>query len=282
MLFSSTTMPLDLQTNSTTGPTTASNRLLSCIRGDAFGSRQSLRWIEGFVRHVLGPEACGGDVRAAAVARWLAGQIGDGALAHTTRRSASRESRDELREAWRDLCEALPKAWLVETPVDSQTSGCRTRCWRCDWRGVVPCAIRPSVEASRHQAPQLDHERLDRALYTLGRRLEAGRRIGAFAALPASPRRRHCFSQTRRPSHGRTPGWAAVAASDQVDGGPGGSLVHRRVAPPVSRTAGYSLSLESEVSDYDGTDGTRPEIAFPTRSGPSWNSRRRSTKPSGW
>lgn len=80
-------------------------RLLTSIPVDVFGSAQSLRWIEGIFRHVLGPDPCGGDVRAVAAARWLAGRIGDGALAHTTRRSALRESRDELRKAWRDLCE---------------------------------------------------------------------------------------------------------------------------------------------------------------------------------
>ena len=94
--------------------------LLHSISGDEFASPQSLRWIKGILRHVLGPDACAEDIRAAAITRWLAGKIGDGALAHTTRRSASREARDELRDAWRHLCEALPKAWLVETLVDSQ------------------------------------------------------------------------------------------------------------------------------------------------------------------
>ena len=148
-------------------------RLLNCIRGDAFGSPQSLRWIEGFVRHVLGPEACGEDIRAAAVARWLAGQIGDGALAHTTRRSASRESRDELREAWRDLCEALPKAWLVETLVDSQPAVAELAAGDVIGEGLFPVPF-GRRRGESPLASQLDQERLDRALYTLGRRLEAG------------------------------------------------------------------------------------------------------------
>ena len=40
-------------------------RLLNCIPGDAFGSPQSVRWIEGFVRHVFGQDACGDDIRSA-------------------------------------------------------------------------------------------------------------------------------------------------------------------------------------------------------------------------
>ena len=150
-------------------------RLLNCIPGDVFGSPQSLRWIEGILSHVLGPDACGGDIRAVAVARWLVGRIGDGALAHTTttRRSASRESRDELREAWRDLCEALPKAWLVETPVDSQQAVVELAAGGVIGEGLFPVPF-GRRRGELPLVPQLDQERLDRALYTLGRRLEAG------------------------------------------------------------------------------------------------------------
>ena len=66
-------------------------RLLNSIPVVAFESPQSLRWIEGIVRHVLGPDACCDDIRSATVARWLVGHIGDRAFAYTTRRSASRD-----------------------------------------------------------------------------------------------------------------------------------------------------------------------------------------------
>ena len=235
-------------------------RLLNCIRGDAFGSPQSLRWIEGFVRHVLGPEACREDIRAAAVARWLAGQIGDGALAHTTRRSASRESRDELREAWReawrDLCEALPKAWLVETPVDSQPAVAELAAGDVIGEGLFPVPF-GRRRGESPPAPQLDQERLDHALSTLGRRLEAG-------------------GESERLRHSRLV-LAEILLSRRLGGPMGEHLVGlpllRAIRLPEDREEAWSIaelrhqlenrrvftSLESEVSDYDGTDGTRPE-----------------------
>ena len=152
-------------------------RLLTSIPVDVFGSAQSLRWIERMVRHVLGPDARGGDIRAVTVARWLAGRIGGGALAHTTRRSASRESRDELRNAWRYLCEALPKAWLVETPVNSQQAVAELAAGDVIGEGLFPVPFGRRRDESP-SAPQFDQERLDRALSSLGRRLEAGGESG--------------------------------------------------------------------------------------------------------
>ena len=231
-------------------------RLLNCIRGDAFGSPQSLRWIEGFVRHVLGPEACGEDIRAAAVARWLAGQIGDGALAHTTRRSASRESRDELREAWRDLCEALPKAWLVETPVDSQPAVAELAAGGVIGEGLFPVPF-GRRRGESPLAPQLDQERLDRALYTLGRRLEAGgesERLRHSRLLLAEVllSRRH-----DRPMDDPLVGLPLLRAirltEDREEAWSIAELRHRLENRRVF------ASPDSEVSDYDGTDGTRPE-----------------------
>ena len=147
--------------------------LLASIPADEFGSAQSLRWITGVVRHVLGPDACGEDVCAVAVVRWLAERIGDGALAHTTRRSASRESRDELRYVWRVLCEALPKAWLVETPVDSQQAVTELAAEGVVGEGLFPM---PFGRRGGESPPvtQLDQKRLDRALSALGRWLQAG------------------------------------------------------------------------------------------------------------
>ena len=231
-------------------------RLLNCIPGDVFGSPQSLRWIEGIVRHVLGPDACGGDIRAVAVARWLVGRIGDGALAHTTRRSASRESRGELREAWRDLCEALPKAWLVETPVHSQPAVAELAAGGVIGEGLFPVPfVRRRGESPL--APQLDQERLDRALYTLGRRLEAG---------GESERLRHSrllladvlFSRRDdRPMDDPLVGLPLLRAirltEDREEAWSIAELRHQLENRRVF------TSLESEVSDYDGTDGTRPE-----------------------
>ena len=231
--------------------------VLNCIRGDAFGSPQSLRWIEGFVRHVLGPEACGEDIRAAVVARWLAGQIGDGALAHTTRRSASRESRDELREAWRDLCEALPKAWLVETPVDSQQAVVELAAGDVLGEGLFPVPFGGSRGESP-PGPYLDQERLDRALCALGRRLEPGgeserlrrsRLVLAESLLLARydrPLGEHLVElpllrATRLPED-REEAWSVAELRRRIE--------NRRVfARP-----------EFEVSDNEGTDGSRPEI----------------------
>ena len=148
--------------------------LLNSIPVDAFASTQSLRWIEGVVSHVLGPDARAEDVRAAAFVQWLAGQIGDGVLAPAIRRSASRETQDELREAWRGLCAVIPRAWLVEAPVGTL-------------RAVVDLAVGDGVigeglfllpvgrrPGDSRPTRNRDKEPLDRALTALGRRLEAG------------------------------------------------------------------------------------------------------------
>ena len=149
-------------------------RLLNSIPVDAFASEQSLRWIEGVVSHVLGSDAHPEHVRTAAFVQWLTGQIGQGALAPTIRRSASRETQDELREAWRRLCAAIPTAWLVEAPVGTL-------------RAVVELAVGGGVigeglfllpvgRRPGDSRPTLnrDKEPLDRALTALGQRLEAG------------------------------------------------------------------------------------------------------------
>ena len=147
--------------------------LLDCMSCDVFESPQSLRWAEGVVRHVLGPDADGKDSRAVVVARWLARQIGVGAFAQASRRSASNELRDEFRRAWRGLCEALPNAWLVEAPVDSQWAVAELAADGVFGDGLFPMPFgRHRSEAP--PAPQLDQERLDNALYTLGQRLEVG------------------------------------------------------------------------------------------------------------
>ena len=231
-------------------------RLLDCILGDVFGSPQSLRWIEEFVRHTLGPEACGGDIRAVAVARWLVRQIGDGALAHTTRRSTPRESRDELREAWWGLCEALPNTWLVETPVGTQQAIAELAAEDVFGEGLFPVPF-GRRRGELPPTPQLDQERLDRALYTLGRRLKAG-------------------GESERLRHSRLL-LAESLLSTRHDRPPGEQLVRlpllRVIRLPEDQEEAWSVAelrchIEnhrvfatpaSEDSDNDGTDGIRPE-----------------------
>ena len=148
--------------------------LLNSVPIDAFASKQSLRWIERVVSHALGRGARAEDARAAAFAQWLAGRIGEAALAPTIRRSASRETQDELREAWRRLCAAIPRAWLVETPVGTL----RAVVELAEDGGVVGEGLfllpvgrpRDGTRPTRNR----DKEPLDRALTALGQRLEAG------------------------------------------------------------------------------------------------------------
>lgn len=227
-------------------------RLLDCIPSEAFRSPQTLRWVEALVRHSLGSDAGTGDVRAAAVARWLVARIGDGVLAHTARRSASRASRDELREAWRDLCGALPNTWLVEAPVGSQQAVAELAAEDVFGAGLFPVPFgRRGGESP--PAAYLDQERLDRALHTLGRRLEAG---------GESDRLRHSrllladvLLATR---HGHPPGEHLVELpllrairlpEDRVEAWSIAEL-HRRI-----ENRRVFASLASETSDYDGTDG---------------------------
>ncbi len=232
-------------------------RLLNCIPGDVFGSLQSLHWIKGVVFHVIGQDARDGDIRAAAVARWLAGKIGDGALAHTTRRSVSRESRDELREAWRDLCHGLPKAWLVETPVESQQAVVELAAEEMIGEGLFPLPFGRRPEGSP-TAPQLDQERLDRALLTLGRRLEVEgeseplRHSRLVLAETLLSRRRHNHPMVQhlvkvpllravRLPEDREEAWSIVELRRQIE--------NRRVF----------ASPASEFTDSNGTDRIRPE-----------------------
>ena len=148
--------------------------LLKSIPVDAFASKQSLQWIEEVVSHVLGSDARSEHVLAAAFVRWLAGQIGEGALAPTIRRSASRETQGELREAWRGLCAAIPRAWLVETPVGTLGAVVKLAVGG----GVIGegLFLLPVGRDPGDSRPTLsrDKEPLDRALTALGQALEAG------------------------------------------------------------------------------------------------------------
>ena len=231
-------------------------RLLNCIPVDALGSPQTLRWIEALVRHSLGPEACDGDVRAAAVARWLAGRVGGGALAHTTRRAASRESRDELRRAWRSLCGALPKAWLVDTPVESQQAVAELAAGGAFGEGLFPVPFGHSRDEPP-SAPQLDQERLDDALQFLGRRLKAG--SGSEGLRHSCLLLAETLLSTRheRPLGEHLIGLPLLRATKLPEGREEAwsiAELRRRI-----ESCRVFASPDSGVSDNDGTDGVQPE-----------------------
>ena len=148
--------------------------LLNSIPVDTFASIESLEWIAGVARHVLGPDPRREDIRAAAFVRWLARRISEGALKPTTRQSVSLETRNELREAWRGLRAAIPREWLVETPVDTrQAVEGLSECSGIIGKGLflLPIGHRPSES---RPTLNLDNKRLDRALTALGERLQAG------------------------------------------------------------------------------------------------------------
>ena len=77
MLCSLMTLRLDSQTNSdwqmNFGNWSVGHLecLLNSIPVDVFASKQSLQWIAKVVSHVLGPDACPEDIRAATVVQWL-------------------------------------------------------------------------------------------------------------------------------------------------------------------------------------------------------------------
>ncbi len=144
--------------------------LLNSIPVDTFASMESLKWIAGVARHVLGLDASREDNRTTAFVRWLSRRISEGALTLTARRSVLRETRNELREAWRGLGEAIPREWLVETPVDTrQAVEELTERDEVIGRGLFLLPIGRRESESR---PTLN--RLDRALAALGERLKAG------------------------------------------------------------------------------------------------------------
>ena len=151
--------------------------LLNSIPGDAFASEQALTWIEGVVSHVLNSDAGSEDTHAAAI-QWLARQIGGGALGPT--RSAPPETRVTLRKAWRSLCAAIPRAWLVETPVDTLPAVVEL----AERDGVIGegLLLLPVGRRRGDSRPILarDSERLDCALKALGQRLEAGGESGGL------------------------------------------------------------------------------------------------------
>ena len=235
--------------------------LLNSIPVGVFASKQSLQWLDGVLRHVLGPDVCPEDIRVATFVRWLVGRIAEGALAPTIRRSTSQESRYELREAWRRLCAAIPRAWLVETPVDTLQAVVElTKHDEIIGEGLFLLPVGRRQGDSRPTL-DLDKDRLDCALATLGQRLEEGgeserlRHSRLFLAdillsvrpdCPMDERLRGLpFLQAIRLPDEKEEAWSVADLYRQLEN-------HRVFARPVS-----------EDPEYDSTNGIQPERAAP-------------------
>ncbi|MCY3837253.1 MAG: hypothetical protein OXH09_01130 [Gammaproteobacteria bacterium] len=163
--------------------------------------------------------------------------------------------RDELRDAWRDLCDALPKAWLVESPVNSQHAVAELAAEGAIGEGLFPVPIGCRLGES---TPDLrpDQERLDCALSILGQRLEAG-------------------DESERFRHSRLL-LAETLLAKRNDRPMGDHLVRlpllRAIRLPEDREEAWSIAElgrqiknrrvfatpASEVLEYDGMDGIGP------------------------
>lgn len=138
--------------------------LLRSIPDDVFQSAFSLNWIAELIRHTLAGEA-EADGRAMLVADWLGTKVGEGALRGAI--GAATEEREGLREAWRQLSQALPSNWLV--PVDAEALQGVNALAR---EGVFGNGLFPGLfqeENEIQSAP--DPDRLDRALHAVGKQL---------------------------------------------------------------------------------------------------------------
>lgn len=139
-------------------------RLLRGVSDDVFQSASSLNWIADLIRHTLAGEA-EADGRATLVADWLGTKVGEGALRGAI--GAPTEDREGLREAWRQLSQALPSNWLV--PIDAEALQGVNALAR---EGVFGNGLFPGLfqeENEIQSAP--DPGRLDRALHTVGKQL---------------------------------------------------------------------------------------------------------------
>ena len=139
-------------------------RLLCGVSDDVFQSASSLNWIAELIRHTLAGDA-EADGRAMLVADWLGTKVGEGALRGAI--GAATEEREGLREAWRQLSQALPSNWLV--PIHAEALQGVNALAR---EGVFGNGLFPGLfqeENETQSAP--DPGRLDRALHTVGKQL---------------------------------------------------------------------------------------------------------------
>ena len=162
--------------------------LLGCVSVDVLKTPLGLDWVEQFICTALGPrQANTNDERLAKVAGWLAERVGEGALAATT--DGPPKIRQELREAWQRVYEALPEAWLISVHINSQRAVAELATAAIFGPGLLllPLGISPETACSSRPDP----ERLDRALLELGRRL-----VGSEIALQAAHRSRLLLAET--------------------------------------------------------------------------------------
>ena len=144
------------------------NHFLQCVTAGELDSARPVLWAESFVRHAIGRQPAADDERAAAVADWLGGCVGDRALAPTTGQD---DGREELRNAWRQLFRALPDDWLVEAPLESQQALVELASAGLIGRGLLPV---PLGRGNAEIGSRPDQQRLDRALLELGTKLADG------------------------------------------------------------------------------------------------------------
>ena len=205
-------------------------------------------------------DACGDDIRAATPS--LAGLWDISAAVHFPIRPdvPPRENRATSCGKYGAACaRRLPKAWLVETPVDSQQAIAELAAVAESvfGEGLFPVPFGRRPETSRHRSSQLDQERLDRALSTpRARRLEAG-------------------DESERLRHSRLLLAETLLArrNDRPVGDLVGLPLLRAVRLPEDREEALSIaelrrrienlrvfaSPDSEVADYDVTNGIQPE-----------------------
>lgn len=139
-------------------------RLLRGVSDAVFQSASSLNWIAELIRHTLAGEA-EADGRAMLVADWLGTKVGEGALRGAI--GAATEERGGLREAWRQLCQALPSNWLV--PIDAKALQGVNALAR---EGVFGNGLFPGLFQEENQTQSApDPGRLDRALQAIGKQL---------------------------------------------------------------------------------------------------------------
>ena len=140
------------------------DRLLHGVLEDVFQSAQPLNWVADVICHVLA-DGADTDGRAALVADWLGTVIGKGGLRAATAGAA----REDLHEAWRKLCEALPPSWLVPIPAEALTGVSALAAEGVFGSGLFPYLFPKAKEAQSSPDPS----RLDRALHAVGKQLSS-------------------------------------------------------------------------------------------------------------
>ena len=143
--------------------------LLNCVSYDTLQTLEGLDWTAKFVHHVLGKHGAD-NAHSGAVARWLVGRVAEGALTAAT----DGANGPTLRHAWRSLYAALPKAWLIDTPVKSAPAVVRLASAGKLGAGLLPIPLGPRTNEDPPAPPSKpDQCRLDTALRSLGTELTA-------------------------------------------------------------------------------------------------------------